>query len=213
MVISAAPPFFNQLMRTRKLGQLIFIPLLLVACGGNQPSSTPTSAAAAARAGSGTNLDASGIHKIKHVVILMQENRSYDEYFGTYPGGDGLPIENGQFTSCVPGGTGQPCVRPFHDPSDVNGGGPHSASNATADINGGKMDGFVEQAGRGARGCSDPNNPACTNAQKGIDVMGYKDARDIPNYWAYAQNFTLQDHLFEPNASWSLPQHLYMVSG
>src|ERR1700724_1139726 len=44
------------------------------------------------------------------------------------------------------------------------------------------------------------------------DVMGYHDAREIPNYWAYAQNYTLQDHLFQPNASWSLPQHLYMVS-
>jgi phospholipase C len=42
--------------------------------------------------------------------------------------------------------------------------------------------------------------------------MGWKDARDIPNYWAYAQGFTLQDHMFEPNASWSLPQHLFMVS-
>jgi phospholipase C len=42
--------------------------------------------------------------------------------------------------------------------------------------------------------------------------MGYHDAREIPNYWAYAQNFVLQDHMFEPNASWSLPQHLFMVS-
>ena len=42
--------------------------------------------------------------------------------------------------------------------------------------------------------------------------MGYHDAREIPNYWAYAQNFVLQDHMFEPNASWSLPAHLFMVS-
>ena len=32
-----------------------------------------------------------GIHKIKHVVIIMQENRSFDSYFGTYPGADGIP--------------------------------------------------------------------------------------------------------------------------
>ena len=43
--------------------------------------------------------------------------------------------------------------------------------------------------------------------------MGYHDAREIPNYWEYAQNFVLQDHMFEPVASWSLPSHLYMVSG
>ena len=35
--------------------------------------------------------------------------------------------------------------------------------------------------------------------------MGYHDAREIPNYWALAQNFVLQDNLFEPNSSWSLP--------
>src|SRR5262249_34130658 len=45
------------------------------------------------------------------------------------------------------------------------------------------------------------------------DVMGYHDAREIPNYWAYARNFVLNDHMFEPVASWSLPSHLYLVSG
>jgi phospholipase C len=43
--------------------------------------------------------------------------------------------------------------------------------------------------------------------------MGYKDESDIPNYWAYARAFVLQDHMFEPTASWSLPAHLAMVSG
>jgi phospholipase C len=42
--------------------------------------------------------------------------------------------------------------------------------------------------------------------------MGYHDAREIPNYWAYARKFVLQDHMFAPVASWSLPTHLYMVS-
>jgi hypothetical protein len=43
--------------------------------------------------------------------------------------------------------------------------------------------------------------------------MGYHDAREIPNYWTYAKDFVLQDHLFEPVDSWSLPSHLYLVSG
>jgi phospholipase C len=42
--------------------------------------------------------------------------------------------------------------------------------------------------------------------------MGYHDARDLPNYWAYARNFVLQDHMFEPDASWSLPSHLFLLS-
>ena len=42
--------------------------------------------------------------------------------------------------------------------------------------------------------------------------MGYHDDREIPNYWAYARQFVLQDHLFEPVASWSLPSHMFLVS-
>ena len=42
--------------------------------------------------------------------------------------------------------------------------------------------------------------------------MGYHVRSDIPNYWAYARNFVLDDHMFEPTDSWSLPAHLYMVS-
>ena len=43
-------------------------------------------------------------------------------------------------------------------------------------------------------------------------MMGYHNAREIPNYWTYAKDFVLQDHMFEPVASWSLPAHLYLVS-
>ncbi len=170
---------------------------LLSACQGG--SSTTTAAT-------------SGIHLIKHVVIIMQENRSFDEYFGAFPGADGLPRQNGQFTVCVPDPANGGCVKPYHDTTDVNGGGPHGAVNATADIDGGKMDGFVAQAESGRRGCANVTDPSCTNGRQATDVMGWKDAREIPNYWAYAQDFTLQDHMFEPNASWSLPEHLFLVS-
>ena len=155
--------------------------------------------------------DAEGIHKISHVVVIMQENRSFDTYFGTYPGADGIPMVDGKPTVCLPQESG-PCVTPFHNPADVDGGGPHGQTNAVSDIAGGTMSGFVLQAEQGKRGCADPTNPACTNGTGRPDVMGWKDAREIPNYWAYAQNFVLQDHMFEPNASWSLPAHLFMVS-
>ena len=135
----------------------------------------------------------------------MQENRSFDSYFGTYPGADGIPKG-----VCVPDPRRHTCVYPYHDANDVNGGGPHGQSSATADINGGKMDGFIGQAEQGKKGCANPTNPNCTNGS--VDVMGYHDAREIPNYWAYARNFVLQDRMFEPNASWSLPAHLFMVS-
>ena len=151
------------------------------------------------------------IHKIQHVVVIMQENRSFDTYFGTYPGADGIPTQNGQFTVCVNDPQTGKCVKPFHDSQDLNHGGPHGQSNASKDIDNGKMDGFIQQAEAGRKGCTNPNDPQCS-ASGTPDVMGYHDAREIPNYWSYAQNFVLQDHMFEPNASWSLPSHLFMVS-
>ncbi|MHB8354948.1 MAG: alkaline phosphatase family protein, partial [Burkholderiales bacterium] len=85
------------------------------------------------------------------------------------------------------------------------------AAASLQDIDNGKMDGFVIQAETVARGCSNVANTACAKSAN-ADVMGYHDGRDIPNYWAYAHTFVLQDHMFEPDASWSLPAHLYEVS-
>jgi phospholipase C len=161
--------------------------------------------------------DNSGIQKIKHVVVIMQENRSFDSYFGTYPGADGIPMQNGVPSVCVPNPQTQGCVKPFHDTQDLNHGGPHGQSNAVADINGGAMDGFVGQQLGGKKACASALNPQCTATTSATntqpDVMGYHNGSDIPNYWAYANNFVLQDHIFEPNSSWSLPAHLFMVSG
>jgi len=142
--------------------------------------------------------DLSGIHKIQHVVIIMQENRSFDHYFGTYPGADGIPMRDGVPAVCVPDPRTGQCVKPFHDAHDLNRGGPHGAMDAVADVDGGRMDGFIRQISGQRAGAP--------------DVLGYHDAREIPNYWTYAREFVLQDRMFEPNASWSLPEHLFMVS-
>jgi phospholipase C len=151
------------------------------------------------------------IHKIKHVVVIMQENRSFDSYFGTFPGADGIPMRNGVPTVCLPDPHNGGCQRPFHDTADINGGGPHTSHDAVADIDGGKMDGFVAQAERGQSRCANPADPNC-HLVGSVDVMGYHTAHEIPNYWAYAHQFVLQDHMFEPTLSWSLPAHLFMVS-
>jgi len=151
--------------------------------------------------------------KIEHVVIIMQENRSFDHYFGMFPGADGFTLDaNGVPTNCNPdphldGG----CVVAFHDPTDSNSGGPHSAAAFKTCFDTGKMDGFVKNAEGAKTDCADPNDPECTGG-KLVDVMGYKTAADIPNYWAYASAFTLLDHHFESDASWSWPMHQYMVS-
>ena len=58
------------------------------------------------RGASGSYIVSAGIHKIKHVIIVMQENRSFETYFGTYPEADGIPMANGTPTVCVPNPAG-----------------------------------------------------------------------------------------------------------
>ena len=156
-----------------------------------------------------------GIHKIRHIIIIMQENRSFDSYFGTFPGADGIPMKDGVPTVCVPDPQRHACVKPYHDRSNRNAGGPHDHDDAIADIDHGKMDGFVIRARRGRHlDCvASVDTPSCSLAPKEPDVMGYHDADEIPNYWSWAKSYVLQDHMFESDTSWSLPAHLYMVSG
>ena len=167
------------------------------------PANSPTSA---------PSTPAQGIHAIQHVVVIMQENRSFDTYFGTYPGANGIAMANGQPSMCVPDPLTGGCDYPFHTNQDRTAGGPHGQASAIADINGGRMDGFVGQAEHARKGCVDLLNPGCAASGR-PDVMGYIDSREIPNYWTYAREFVLQDAMYEPNASWSLPAHLFTVSG
>ncbi len=201
---------------------LVWIPLIVIVLaaagaasyfiflrGGGAGAASSTTTAATGQTVTGQPAE-TGIHKIKHVVVIMQENRSFDSYFGTFPGAEGIPMKNGVPTGCVPDPANGGCVKPYHDAADMNVGGPHGQTNATADIDGGKMDGFVGQAEKAERNCP-ANDPACAAGEK-TDVIGYHTDREIPNYWTYAKDFVLQDHMFEPNASWSLPAHLFMVS-
>jgi phospholipase C len=159
----------------------------------------------------GTSPPLTGIHKIKHVIIVMQENRSFDSYFGTFPGATGFRMRDGRPANCVPNSAGH-CARPYHDVADINGGGPHNVYSAIADVNHGKMNGFIRQAHAARGSCKVVFDPACAIHGRS-DVMGYHTAAEIPNYWAYARHFVLNDHMFEPVKGWSLPDHLYMVSG
>ncbi len=149
---------------------------------------------------------------IKHVVIINQENRSFDHYFGTFPGADGIPMADGVPTVCSPAPDGG-CIRPFHDRNDLNTGGPHYRQAFTTCVADGKMNGFVGSFVTGLKeACVNPGDPACDPTLVD-DVMGYHDDRELPNYWAYAKAFTLDDHMFEPVGSYSLPSHLAMISG
>src|SRR6266542_247303 len=168
------------------LGSIALAGLLSAACSvaapRSQATAVPSPVSASPQAGSAR----AGIHKIQHVIIMMQENRSFDSYFGTYPGADGIPMSHGSPSTCVPDPAGG-CTRPYHDTADFNGGGPHAVANALADVDGGAMDGFVRERAAARSGCRNTNNPACAHGTT-PDVMGYHTGAEIPNYWAYARN-------------------------
>ncbi len=131
-----------------------------------------------------------GLNKVKHIVWIIQENRSFDNYFGTFPGADGLPP--GTCSPVLPGS--KRCIAPFHMPKDMPSCDlAHRWVIAHAAYDHGAMDGFVWAEG----------TPF---------TMGYYDQRDIPNYWAYAKHFTLCDRFFSSLLGPSGPNHLFTVA-
>ena len=161
---------------------------------------------------------AQGIGKLDHLIFIVQENRSFDHYFGTYPGADGIPMTpDGKPKPCIPDPVLGHCVRPYHSSNQLAEGGPHAQRHSIADVDGGRMDGFVRMAVDSPLYCPDHrDDPKCASylgPQGQPDVMSYHTRKDIPNYWAYADHFVLQDRMFESVDSWTLPSHLFMVSG
>jgi phospholipase C len=201
MALSMTPP---RRVLAALLGMLVLLAVPFVSVSGSRASESPALEDA--------------IEHIQHVIFVVQENRSFDHYFGTYPGADGIPMSNDVPTVCVPDRVLNECVKPYHSTNPVNLGGPHTQRHSVADVDGGKMDGFVETAIASHVRCAEAPkrfSAACATflgPQKQPDVMGWHDAREIPNYWAYAEHFGLQDHMFAPSDSWTLPSHLYLVS-
>ena len=88
-----------------------WLALAVIACVGCAAKNPSTSTSAPPTSGT-------GLGKIQHVVVIMQENRSFDEYFGLYPGADGLPrqkfIEDAFLGG--PGSTRRPTGDPTRGP-------------------------------------------------------------------------------------------------
>ena len=211
------------------LTALVFL-LVAASCsdggGGTDPGSGSTGTTATGVSGSATpsvgstgesltKLEQAQLH-LKHLIFIVQENRSFDHYFGTFPGAEGIPMRNGRPSVCAPDPILDRCVPPYHTSSQYQDGGPHAQRHSDADVNGGRMDGFIQTAIDSPVHCADHrDDPACRTylgPQGQPDVMSYMTAREIPNYWTYARKFVLQDHLFAPADSWTLPAHLFLVS-
>jgi len=149
---------------------------------------------------------------IQHIIMIVQENRSFDHYFGIYPGANGIP--SGVCNPIAPTVPSEGCVVPYYDPHDVNVGGGHSDVAQQLSLNDGittaRMNGYVVAERFYLCGL---NKSFCgTGLLPEYDVMGYKTAAEIPNYWKYAQNFVLQDNMFESVRGWSVAAHYSMAS-
>jgi len=134
---------------------------------------------------------------IKHFIVLMQENHSFDNYFGNYPGADGIPA-----STCMPRDPAKPaagCVKPYWigDQPIVDLG--HSVDVYKAEFNGGKMDSFI------ATFAAQPS--------VGTLAMGHYDDRDVPYYYNVADNYVLFDRMFTSAAGGSVWNHFFWTTG
>ena len=144
-----------------------------------------------------------GLQTIQHIVFIVKENRSFDEYFGTFPGADGAT--SGVCGTCGPGGTPETLTLGKTPDMTCNGNVCYDIGHSWHDehvaMDGGKMDGFnLEFNG--------------TVLMPDGSYLPYTQmpAAGIPNYWSYAQHFTLADHMFSSMNGPSMPNHLYTVA-
>ena len=134
---------------------------------------------------------------IQHLIVEMQENHSFDNYFGTYPGADGIPA--GACIPADPTNSNNPtCVKPYHI-----GGSPisdldHSQTTFKLQYNNGNMNGFVYAQSR--------------RNLDGSIAMGYYDGTDLTYYWNLADNYVLFDRFFSSDGNGSVENHMYRVA-
>ena len=109
---------------------------------------------------------------------------------------------NGVPTVCVTDPQTNTCVKPYHDPKDINAGGPHAAASASADINGGKMDGFIASFLNAQKACKSPDTLGCDlDEPSGLDVSKNDYAWTGLTYLLYKDNITWAYYLSEGDQS------------
>ncbi|HEY1986345.1 MAG TPA: alkaline phosphatase family protein [Terracidiphilus sp.] len=152
---------------------------LLSGCGAHSsPTPTPPATSSCAK-----------VTDIEHVVILMQENRSFDHYFGSYRGVRGFADPSPAFQQPYPGNTSNApagVLLPFHmDTTKTNSACTHDITHDWVPMhqswNNGAMDGFV-------------TSRLAINANDAVLTMGYYTRADLPYYYAVADAFTLCDN-------------------
>jgi len=164
---------------------------------------------------------------IKHLVVIFQENISFDHYFGTYPHAantngqpfmplPGTPRVNGLLTRAPGGGTlltnnpnGANPVR--YNPTNVNDlltcDQDHNYTDEQLAFNGGKMNKFISSVGAGTG--TSPTGQAC----QARDVLNYYDGNTVTALWNYAQHFAMSDNSYGTTFGPSSPGAINLASG
>jgi len=144
-----------------------------------------------------------GITKIKHVVVLMQENRSFDTYFGQLHaqgqlGAEGEPLDASNPNPIKPKA---PPIKAFHEThycevADLN----HSWNGSHQEWDNGNMDGFTAA------------NVTASDAT-GSRTMGYYDKTDLPFYYGLYNQFAIGDQHFASTLTQTFPNRFYLLAG
>jgi len=133
---------------------------------------------------------------IRHFVSVMQEGHSFDNYFGTYPGADGIPKGACMPSPAAPGPA--KCVAPFSIGKRPSQNLSHTKAAFDGQFHGGAMDGFVTAFAGGG---------VTTDL-----AMGHYDRRDIPYYWNLADRYVLFDRFFGAATGGTVWNHMFWVS-
>ena len=159
--------------------------------------------------------------KIKYVFVLYQENRSFDSYFGTFPGANGLYSQSAantpgftQTITNIDGTTGS--VSPFRigpaqyaaDTDDVDHSHPRTVAKMDIQNGAALMDQFAVTE---ELKYSPTGNPTLQAKQMGELTMAYEDCDTVPLLWAYADRFVLFDNIFEAMTGPSTPGNLSII--
>jgi phospholipase C len=177
-------------------------------CGASIPSDDKANARAACEFGSGARvLETLGIPRstlatipIRHVIVLMKENRSFDHLLGKLHDGGQPGVEAVPTDYSNPTATGS-AVFPFHSTTTCIPYNPeHQSAAVQRCIDNGKMDGFVR-------------NAAASTPSDGSFVMSYYDQNDLPFYYWLATTFAIADRHFPPMASGTFSNRNYMMFG
>jgi phospholipase C len=149
---------------------------------------------------------ANGLANLKHIIFFLQENRSFDSYFGllgSYKASEGLAndVDGLDLNTTLPNTQGQP-VHPFHYQTVCTESLSPAWNESHVDVDGGLMDGFM----RTSTSVSSTIDPTGTRA------MGYYDQSDLPYYYEAAARFATSDRFFSPALVNTVPNRFYLFT-